>query len=220
MYHTAMADGISAAIDELLLTGSVPPVRAVETLVAVGAPAVSPLVQLLEDIDPDDDDWSPLWAATALGELRSADAVPALLRLLALPEGDVLAEAAVEALAKIGVPALPALLPFTRNAREWETRHYGYTAIGLIPSDESLRFLIGALDADAMLWSSIAMALGELGDRRALPALAALVARCDAREAPAVKESIAILEGRQPPYPSPLAEPWDEKFRGIAAEAG
>src|SRR5713101_7599057 len=92
-------------LDDLAHARDAAPTEALAELIEVGAPAVGPLLGLLDEIEPDEDDWTPLWIAVALGEIRSPQAVPALLRLLALPEGDVLAETAGEALAKIGAPA-------------------------------------------------------------------------------------------------------------------
>jgi HEAT repeat protein len=205
-------DDIRRLVRELESAGPDMPRDAMAALAAAGEDAVAPLLELLDSMEPDEDDWTPLWIAVTLGETRSVRAVPALLRMLELPEGDVLSEAAAESLAKVGKPALPLLLPFAGNAPSWEVRQYAYAAIGLIPDDESLRFLIAALDRDAMLWSSLAMALADLGDARALPALKALLPKCDEREAPAVSEAIAILEGRQPPYPKQHTRDWQERY--------
>lgn len=199
---------ISRLLEELSRAGSTVPEDALAQLIETGPPAVAPLLHLLGEIEPDEDDWTPLWIAVGLGELRAPEAVPALLDLMALPEGDVLAETAGEALVKIGVPALAALFVFAREAREWEARNYAYAVIGRIPGDASLTFLIGAFDRDPMLWSAIAMALADLGDARAVPALQAVLKRCEDREAGPVRESLDILEGRQPPYPASHTRPW------------
>lgn len=202
-------------LDELARARSTMPVPAIEEIIRAGPEAVPPLIEALDEIEADDDDWTPLWIATALGELRSGEAVPALLRLLDLPEGDVLSEAAVEALAKIGRPALPRLFAFARDASRWEARHYAYSAIGLIPAPEARQFLMQALSADVLLWSSIAIALADQGDRAAVPALKALLPRCDDPEAPAVREAIEILEGRQPPHPRTHERDWRERYSGL-----
>jgi len=199
---------ISRWLDDLSRAGSTVPEEALARLIAAGPPAVAPLLARLGEIEPDEDDWTPLWIAVALGELRAVEAVPALLGLMALPEGDVLAETAGESLVKIGVAALGPLFVFAREAREWEARHYAYAVIGRIPGDASLTFLIGAFDRDPMLWSAIAMALADLGDPRAVPALQAVLKRCEDREAGPIREAIDILEGRQPPYPATHTRPW------------
>ena len=202
-------------VSELERAKNTPPVAIMESLLSIGQTACASLIELLEEIEPDEDDWTPFWAAIVLGEMRSEDAIPCLVKLLDLPEGDLLSEAAVESLAKIGMPALPALMEFAGKARSWEARHYAYSAIGLIPSEESLRFLLAAIDRDALLWSSIAMSLADLGDKQVLPTLKILAANCDEREAPALKEAIEILEGRQPPYPRVHTQDWHIRYADI-----
>lgn len=208
-------DRVSDLIGKLESAKHTPPVAAMESLLSIGRPAVRSLIELLEEIEPDEDDWTPLWGTIVLGEMRSEEAVPFLIGLLDLPEGDLLSEAAVESLAKIGRPALPTLMEFAAKARSWEARHYAYSAIGLIPSEESLRFLLESLDRDALLWSSIAMSLADLDDKRALPALKILSARCDERESPALREAVNILEGRQPAYPRIHTQDWHVRYADI-----
>lgn len=193
------------------------PFDALAELIGMGAPAVEPLLGLLHEIEPDEDDWTPLWIAVALGELRAPEAVPALLRLLALPEGDVLAETAGEALAKIGAPALGPLMTFAREAREWEARHYAYAVIGQIPGEASLRFLIGALDRDPLLWTALAIALADLGDSQGAPALKAILPRCEEREAGPVREALEILAGNHPPYPKSHVKPWRQRCEELVS---
>lgn len=208
---------IAAPLDCLRHAGELPPLDAIAELINAGEVAVAPLVRLLGEVEPDDDDWTPLWAAVALGEIRSPAATESLLSLLSLPEGDVLSEAGVEALAKIGPPALPALLGFARDAREWEARHYAYAAIGLIPGDASYRFLVTALDSDPLLWSAIAMALADLGDPRALVHLRRLLVRAHGGETGPIEEAVEILEGRRPPYPKLHEQAWRDRYGAIFA---
>ncbi len=202
----------------LARAGNVPPIETMESLIACGEEAIVPLLGLLDEIEPDEDDWTPLWVAMTLGEIGSSLAVPSLLSLLSLPESDVLAEASVEALAKIGPAALPALTRFASTAREWEARHYAYSAIGHVPCEESVRYLVGALDEDPMLWSSIAMALADSGRKEALPALRDLVRRASDREIDQVREAIEILEGRLPPYPKTFTRDWRERCLEITGK--
>ena len=208
---------IADRIEELRRAGATPPFDAIDFLIECGEPAVRPLIDALDEVEPDDDDWTPLWIAIALGELRSPDAVPALLRLIALPEGDVLAEAGVEGLAKIGPAALPAVLDFARGARDWEARHYAYVVIGLIPGEASFRFLVAALDADPLLWSPLAMALADLGDPRALAHLRRILGASHGEEEASIREAIEILEGRRPPYPKLHQQEWRDRYTAIFA---
>lgn len=206
------ANQMRKLIMEIERAGSACPREAIDALVKEGEGAVEPLLELLDAIEPDQDDWTPLWVTVALGEIRSPRAVGRLLHLLELPEGDILSESAVEALAKIGIPALPEIMSFARMTPGWEARHYAYAALGLIPGDASLQFLTSALGRDPVLWNTIAAALADLGDRRAVAPLKTLLTRCDEREAPAVREALEILEGRQPPYPRPHQQDWRERY--------
>ncbi len=202
----------SGLLDDISTAGGAPPVKALESLIAFGEPAAGPLCALLDEIDPDEDDWTPLWVTIALGEIRSEKAVPHLVPLLALPEGGILSEAAVEALAKIGPAALPSLAEFIRSTREAEARHYAYTAVGLIPGEESLNMLVNALQSDPMLWGSIAMALADQGDPKALPVLREMEKHSSGEDLQAVRETIRILEGKQPPYPNLLSQDWHTRY--------
>jgi len=199
-------------LEDIERSGSAFPRDAIAALIQGGESAVDPLLELLDAIEPDQDDWTPLWVTLALGEIKSPRAVGHLLKLLELPEGDTLSESAVEALAKIGVPALPGIMSFARSTPGWEARHYSYTALGLIPGDASLQFLISALGRDPMLWNTLASALADLGDPRAVAPLKNLLTRCDEREAPAIREAIDILEGRQPQYPRQHIQDWRERY--------
>lgn len=207
-------------LGEIERAGSAFPRQALDELVRGGEDSVEPLLELLDAIEPDQDDWTPLWIALALGEIKSPRAVGHLLKLLELPEGDTLSEAAVEALAKIGPPALPGIMSFARTAAGWEARHYAYTALGLIPGDASLQFLTSALGRDPVLWNTIASALADLGDQRAIGPLKNLATRCDEREAPAVREALEILEGRHPPYPHPHQKDWHERYSWLDRAGG
>ena len=213
-------NSIGKLVDEIERSGSSAPREAMDALVRKGEASVEPLMELLDAIEPDQDDWTPLWVTITLGEIGNPRAVGRILKMLELPEGDVLSEAAVEALAKIGVPALPELMSFARSARGWEARHYAYIAIGLIPGDASLQFLISALGRDPVLWNTLAMALADLGDPRAVAPLKTLLAKCDEREAPAVREAIDILEGRHPPYPKLHAQDWHERYSWLDRRGG
>jgi len=207
-------------LDELSAARGTMPESAMEELVAFGEPATEPLLSLLDSLEPDEDDWTPFWTVVTLGEIRSPSAVPALLGLLRLPEGGVLAEAAAEALIKTGPPAVPAISDFVRRTPEWEARQLAYHALGNIPSSESLLRLVEALDTDALLWSAIAAALADLGDARAVPALKSAMGKCDEREAQSFREAVDILEGRHPPHPKPHLEDWRERCRRLALERG
>ena len=82
---------------------------------------------------------------------------------------------------------------------------------------ESRRILTEALALDVLLWNSIAAALADQGDPVALPALRQVLGKCDAREKPAVREAIEILEKKHPPYPHLHEKDWRTRYTGILA---
>jgi hypothetical protein len=153
------------------------PVRAMEQVLAGGAPAGPGLLEALARWR-DDPERDALWLVVLLGELRDAAAVEPLVALLSMPDDDTLALAAVEALAKIGPPAIPALLEAAR-AREPVLRVYGYAGLGWIPDDRGHAALREALGADPELAYVAAMALGDQGRAEAIPALSEAYRRRD-----------------------------------------
>lgn len=156
------------------------PVRAMEQVLALGASAVPALVGALAR-GQDDQERDPLWLIVLLGELRDASAVEPLIgrmRRTDDADDDPLALAAVEALAKIGPPAVPALLEAAR-APDPLLRLCAYAALGGIPDDRGYGALIEALGRDPELGDVAAMALGDQGRPDALPALYEAYRTCE-----------------------------------------
>jgi hypothetical protein len=145
------------------------PVRAMERVLAVGASAIPALVGALAR-GPDDQERDPLWLIVLLGELRHATAVEPLIGWMRSTDDETLVLAAVEALAKIGPPAVPALLEAAR-APDPILRLCAYAGLGWIPDDRGYGILLEALGRDPELGDAAAMALGDLGRPDALPAL-------------------------------------------------
>jgi HEAT repeat protein len=120
-----------------------------------------------------DPDWRGL-AAKSLGELRTAKAVDPLLRLLAASDPHVRASAAT-ALGKIGsTDALPRLRELALNDEEPFVRSWAIGALGELrdPADVEL-VLPMLLDRSLRVRASAALALGRLGDPRAVEPLKA-----------------------------------------------
>ena len=85
-----------------------------EQILDFGEAAVPPLLSAL-DRWKDDDERDPLPLLVLLGEIGHPDAVEPLADCLGGLDLDVLSVAAAEALAKIGSPAVPALLRIARE---------------------------------------------------------------------------------------------------------
>jgi HEAT repeats len=168
-----MTAAVTASLDDLIeeiATWSVGmPVRAMEQVLAHGASAVPALLEGL-DCRPDDPERDRLWLIVLLGELRQASAIEPLIDCLRPTDDESLALAAVEALAKIGLPAVPALLEVAR-APDPRHRLCAYAGLGWIPEDRAYGSLVEALGRDPELIDVVAMALGDQGRPEALPAL-------------------------------------------------
>ena len=98
---------IDALLDRITLTPYGMPVRLMEAMLERGADVTAALAEALERWR-DDDEHDALWLVVLLGETGDPDAVAPLIRQLHRTDLEILAEAAVEGLAKIGAPAVPA----------------------------------------------------------------------------------------------------------------
>jgi hypothetical protein len=145
------------------------PVRAMEGVLARGAPAVPALLDALARWR-DDEDRDVLWLVVLLGELRDAAAVEPLIALMRSADDDTVVLAAVEALAKVGPPAVAALIEAAR-APDPLVRVCAYGGLGWIPDDRGHAALVEALDRDADLAYVTALALADQGRAEAIPAL-------------------------------------------------
>ena len=136
-------------------------------LVAIGTPAVGPLLAML-----DDDRWYVVRNMVAiLGEIRSEDAVLALKKPLCHHDARVRKEA-IRALMKIGGDAsLLLLLPLLEEQDEGVVRQ-AILCLGLMRSRESVPALLRILERRDLLLKELAVkkevvaALGHIGDRR------------------------------------------------------
>src|SRR6185295_20150952 len=93
------------------------------------------------------DEHDALWLVVLLGEMGDPNAVAPLIRQLHRTDLDILAEAAVEGLAKIGAPAVPALRELARTG-EPAQRLYAYAALGWIEDDAAYAALVEGLRRD------------------------------------------------------------------------
>ncbi len=168
-----MTEPLARPLDELIediITWPVGmPVRAMERVVAMREPAVLALVEAVAR-SQDDQERDLLWPIVLLGELRHPSAVATLIGQMRRADDETLALAAVEALAKIGPPAVPALLE-AAGAPDPLLRVYAYAGLAWILDDRSYTALLQALGRDPELSDVVAMALGEQGRPDAIPAL-------------------------------------------------
>ena len=129
---------------------------------------VTTLVAALTDPD------NRAWAARYLGEMGDPEAIQPLIRLLSVNDFQTRAAAAI-ALGRLrAVEAVPALLAcIDQGPNDIIMRAWAITALGEIASDEAVPRLIEVLGSpdDRSLWRTAAIALGAIGDARAVQAL-------------------------------------------------
>ena len=114
---------------------------AVRALAAVGTrDARERLVAALADPDPD----VRVCAAQGLGDLQAGEAVTELVRCLADP-GPLVSRVAADSLARIGPPAVPALIA-ALQAAESTVRAGAARALSIIQPEEAVPALCAALD--------------------------------------------------------------------------
>jgi HEAT repeat protein len=156
----AIAKGDDARTEEAALAlshegnGVLPPLRSLLTdadpdcrwwtaraLAAVGTQAARDLlIAVLDDADAD----VRACAAQGLGELRAEEAVSGLVRCL-LDPSPLVSRVAADSLARIGSPAVPALISALREG-EVATRAGAARALSIIQPEEAIPALCAALD--------------------------------------------------------------------------
>jgi len=141
--------------------------KALRDLVKIGGPAVPELLLALENPEMR----VQLAAAEALGSIRDPRAADPLVELLDSPALD-LAGAVMQALARIGPPALPALLEALEKTNS-TVRVRAVRLLGASRDPGAAEPLIGLLNKDRStgVRVEIATALGKIKDRAACDAL-------------------------------------------------
>jgi len=138
------------------------------------------------------EDWQRRAAAYALGSVDNTEAIPVLAKHAIDPAEDhSVRMAAIGSLGDIKSPeAVPALSSVIENAESQTLRRVAISALGRIACEECLRVLIKALgqrDRDTVM--AAVHALGDMKDKRAVPALLSLFDRPDAAESDGIPRS-------------------------------
>ena len=146
---------------------------------AARAQQAIPLLIMLgtdEDLSPEDapgEGYTPIHAVELLGELHAVEAVPALIDIVAASEpGEIIRDAALNALEAIGSPAAPALLATLRYSRSITLKadlapSLAKVGVGEAGVFEALEQLYHEATWDDRIL--VVTALGVLGDKRAIP---------------------------------------------------
>jgi hypothetical protein len=201
MMKRSMESSTPASMDELLdqivLCETGMPVRAMERVLAHDADAVPAIVQALEFWDGDAEA-DTLWLIVLLGETRSPLAVPALIGQLRRTEADVLAHAAIEALAKIGAPAVPALRDVVASG-DADQRLCAYAALGWIDADDAYRILEEALVRDLELADVLGIAITQHAGRASAEAVFTAYRSVEPWQRASMEEAVRAAHRQTPP---------------------
>jgi len=178
-------------MDEITSWPAGMPVRAMERVLAMGEDVVPSLTDALETWRGDDDR-DLLWLIVLLGEIGSANGIQSLVDHVQRTDEDELAEAAAEALAKLGLPSLPALSQLS-TAENPLVRIYVYAALGGIRDEHAFAILTDALGRDRESGDAIAQALYEQGRKEAVPVLYSAYRSCEPWQRVEFEEAIRDL---------------------------
>jgi hypothetical protein len=191
------APSIDVLLDRITLTPYGMPVRLMEAVLERGSGVTAALAEAL-DRWRDDEEHDALWLVVLLGEIGDPDAVAPLIRQLHRTDLGMLAEAAVEGLARIGAPAVPALRELAMTGEPVQ-RLYAYAALGWIEDDTAFETLVEGLGRDRELTDVLATALGHHARAEAIPALFAVYEECEPWQRPYLEDAIRASHHRRPP---------------------
>ncbi len=207
---------------DLLLAGSRLPVEAVERLIAGDRRAEDLLLEVIGSRAVRDDSWAPVWAIVALGERRSARALPGLLDCIRRGS-DIVHEAVEFALLRYGEAAIDPTLAYLGENPGLEGRVHLYASLAATRAPRAVDYLIRQLRQDEECAAPIAWALAETGDPRAVAAIEKEAQRTGGRDAD-VAEALEAARGGED-LTNPLQEDWrthwafDEEEEEATSEA-
>jgi HEAT repeat protein len=164
--------------------------QVVAPLVELGAEAVEVLAKALEDKAYQ----VRVVAAVALGRLRASESVPALVAVLS--DSSVNAQqAAAQALAQIGDPAVPTLLD-ALIGRDQSARRWAAEALGSIGDESVAQQLVQRLtDQNVEVQRAAVTALGDLKSSRAIQPLLNVLDSDNVDLARAAAEALGKIKG-------------------------
>jgi hypothetical protein len=191
------APSIDALLDRITLSPYGMPVRLMEAVLERGGSVTAALAEAL-DRWRDDGERDALWLVVLLGEIRDPDAVAPLIRQLHRTDLEILAQATVEGLAKIGAPAVPALRELARTG-EPAQQLYAYAALGWIEGDTAYAALVEGLGRDRDLADVLATSLAHHARPEAVTGLFAVYRECEPWQRPSLEDAMRAAHHRRAP---------------------
>lgn len=191
------------------------PIAAMERLIRAGGAAVPGIQAAIERHQGDDDrDLMPL--IVVLGEIRSPDSISFLAGLLRQPAlGEVLMDAASEALGKIGPAAVPALAELL-DSPEVKTRFWALGSLSRMRHTCALPHLRKALKTMPEICGLAAHGLTDLNDKESIRDIYEVYEKLPNTGfwLPDLRDSIASLAGQlQLPEDKPGEKDWRTRWR-------
>jgi HEAT repeat protein len=189
------------------------------------------MIEMLESAVDDglDDSSGAVWIALVLGEIQSHAAIPVLVRALA-GRDETLAEAAIDAIKRIGEPAFDAVMQALEDADNPDFEHAACHALEGVSSWEHPYMLaevrdfllerIGRRSLSTRALEDAALAAARLGDVRALPLIKkALKGRFKGVNA-ALQDAVEMLQENKAGVPLVVdATPWQERVEWMTGDA-
>jgi HEAT repeat protein len=181
--------------------------RLVEALARHGEPAAR---LAMERLAKPLDDWMRVFAVQLLGRLRHGPAAERLVELLSNEEADLLAEEVVNALSRIGTPAVVERLEAFYQGAAWGPRVSSVEPFARIKRPESERALLRLLEAETEpdLLTFLAAALCDLCTTEGIEAVRRLIIEDRYDPEPADLELMLLTVGTMVGYEPPEAAEW------------
>jgi len=186
------------------------------------------LLELLEAaVDEGIDDTNgAVWISLILGELQSREAIPLFLRALS-QDDESLAEAAVDALRRIGEPALDAVMQALDADTTDEFQESCFKALEGAGAwdhpylvEEARDCVLGRLEAGGLSdrgLEAAAMALARLGDRRAIEPIKAALAERFHNVNGSLTDALEMLEENEAGTPLlPGLPSWEDRLTWLS----
>lgn len=144
-------------------------------------------------------------AIEVLLEMRSAEAVPALARMVATNSDQNVRLRAIEALGRIGSEVVPFLVKVVENDSDWDVRQAAVAALGNIASLEAVQALIEiATGNDSDHRRTAVYYLGQIGTSDTESALIEMLANSDLPSGLSVADIIGALSKTASPKIVPI----------------
>jgi HEAT repeat protein len=181
----------------LFTSGSSMPVKEMEELIKDESNEIPPfLMKIISSPEIIETSYASLWSIIILGEKREVMAIPFLLDIF-FTDYDILCEATIEALVKIGKDSVLDVINFIENTEDSTIRSYGYEVLGYINNKDTFNYLIRKLKEDEDCLYQICHSLVSSHNKEAILHLKKILNEEFDGIHPDIEECIEVLEGKR-----------------------